>query len=122
MEALLACGQVDTAELYMRNGWTSKQNTLVYRQLSLNIQAHYAYQDKDAARYRSILEQGGRLLKRSANLGPLDWLEGCREQAVERLQTTPPRVPYEQACSPECSALICERLDRSKRHGNMRIM
>ena len=97
VEALLACGQVDTAELYMRNGWTSKQNTLVYRQLSLNIQAHYAYQDKDAARYRSILEQGGRLLKRSANLwARLDWLEGCREQAVERLQTTPPRVPYEQ--------------------------
>ena len=97
VEALLACGQVDTAELYMRNGWTSKQNTLVYRQLSLNIQAHYAYQDKDAARYRSIVEQGGRLLKRSTALwARLDWLEGRQEQAVERLKTTQPRVPYEQ--------------------------
>ena len=49
VEALLACGQVGTADLYMRNGWTSKRNTLVYRQLSLNIQAHYAYQEQDAA-------------------------------------------------------------------------
>lgn len=97
VEALLACGQVDTAELYMRNGWTSKQNTLVYRQLSLNIQAHYAYQDKDAARYRSILTQGGRPLKQSTVLlARLDWLEDRREQAVERLQTARPRVPYEQ--------------------------
>ena len=93
----MACGQWDVADLYMKNGWKSKRNALIYRQLSLNIQAHYAYQDKDAARYRSILEQGGRLLKRSANLwARLDWLEGCREQAVERLQTTPPRVPYER--------------------------
>ena len=97
VEALLACGQVDTAELYMRNGWTSKQNTLVYRQLSLNIQAHYAYQDQDAQRYRSILTQGGRPLKQSTVLlARLDWLEDRREQAVERLQTARPRVPYEQ--------------------------
>lgn len=97
VEALLACGQVDTAELYMRNGWTSKQNTLIYRQLSLNIQAHYAYQDQDAQRYRSILTQGGRPLKQSTVLlARLDWLEDRREQAVKRLQTARPRVPYEQ--------------------------
>ena len=97
VEALLACGQVDVADLYMKNGWRSKRNALIYRQLSLNIQAHYAYQDKDAMRYRSILEQGGRLLKRSTALwARLDWLEDRREQAVERLQTARPRVPYEQ--------------------------
>ena len=97
VEALLACGQVDVADLYMKNGWRSKRNALIYRQLSLNIQAHYAYQDKDAVRYRSILEQGGRLLKRSTALwARLDWLEGRQEQAVERLKTTQPRVPYEQ--------------------------
>lgn len=97
VEALLACGQVDVADLYMKNGWRSKRNALIYRQLSLNIQAHYAYQDKDAMRYRSILEQGGRLLKRSTGLwARLDWLEGRQEQAVERLRTTQPRVPYEQ--------------------------
>ena len=97
VEALLACGQVDVADLYMKNGWRSKRNALIYRQLSLNIQAHYAYQDKDAMRYRSILEQGGRLLKRSTALwARLDWLEGRQEQAVERLQTARPRVPYEQ--------------------------
>ena len=76
VEALLACGQVDVADLYMKNGWRSKRNALIYRQLSLNIQAHYAYQDKDAVRYRSIVEQGGRLLKRSTALwARLDWLE-----------------------------------------------
>lgn len=97
VEALLACGQVDVADLYMKNGWRSKRNALIYRQLSLNIQAHYAYQDKDAVRYRSIVEQGGRLLKRSTALwARLDWLEGRQEQAVERLKTTQPRVPYEQ--------------------------
>lgn len=97
VEALLACGQADVADLYMKNGWKSKRNTLIYRQLSLNIQALYAYQEKDAARYRSILEQGGRLLKRSTALwARLDWLEGRREQAVVRLRTTQPRVPYEQ--------------------------
>ena len=97
VEALLACGQADVADLYMKNGWKSKRNTLIYRQLSLNIQAHYAYQEKDAARYRSIMEQGGRLLKRSTALwARLDWLEGRQEQAVERLRTTQPRVPYEQ--------------------------
>lgn len=97
VEALLACGQVDVADLYMKNGWRSKRNALIYRQLSLNIQAHYAYQDKDAVRYRSIVEQGGRLLKRSTALWTrLDWLEGRQEQAVERLKTTQPRVPYEQ--------------------------
>lgn len=97
VEALLACGQVDVADLYMKNGWRSKRNALIYRQLSLNIQAHYAYQDQDAVRYRSILEQGGRLLKRSTALwARLDWLEGRQEQAVERLKTTQPRVPYEQ--------------------------
>ena len=97
VEALLACGQVDVADLYMKNGWRSKRNALIYRQLSLNIQAHYAYQDKDAVRYRSILEQGGRLLKRSTALwARLDWLEGRQEQAVKRLQTARPRVPYEQ--------------------------
>lgn len=97
VEALLACGQVDVADLYMKNGWRSKRNALIYRQLSLNIQAHYAYQDKDAVRYRSILEQGGRLLKRSTALwARLDWLEGRQEQAVKRLQTAQPRVPYEQ--------------------------
>lgn len=97
VEALLACGQVDVADLYMKNGWRSKRNALIYRQLSLNIQAHYAYQEQDAVRYRSIMEQGGRLLKRSTALWPgLDWLEGRREQAVERLKTTQPRVPYEQ--------------------------
>ena len=97
VEALLACEQVDVADLYMKNGWKSKRNALIYRQLSLNIQAHYAYQDKDAVRYRSILEQGGRLLKRSTALWTrLDWLEGRQEQAVERLQTTQARVPYEQ--------------------------
>lgn len=97
VEALLACGQVDVADLYMKNGWRSKRNALIYRQLSLNIQAHYAYQDKDTVRYRSILEQGGRLLKRSTALwARLDWLEGRQEQAVERLKTTQPRVPYEQ--------------------------
>ena len=97
VEALLACGQVDVAALYMKNGWRSKRNALIYRQLSLNIQAHYAYQDKDAVRYRSIVEQGGRLLKRSTALwARLDWLEGRQEQAVERLKTTQPRVPYEQ--------------------------
>lgn len=97
VEALLACGQVDVADLYMKNGWKSKRNALIYRQLSLNIQAHYAYQDKDAVRYRSIVEQGGRLLKRSTALwARLDWLEGRQEQAVERLKTTQPRVPYEQ--------------------------
>lgn len=97
VEALLACGQVDVADLYMKNGWRSKRNALIYRQLSLNIQAHYAYQDKDAVRYRSIVEQGGRLLKRSTALwARLDWLEGRQEQAVERLNTTQPRVPYEQ--------------------------
>ena len=97
VEALLACGQVDVAYLYMKNGWRSKRNALIYRQLSLNIQAHYAYQDKDAVRYRSIVEQGGRLLKRSTALwARLDWLEGRQEQAVERLKTTQPRVPYEQ--------------------------
>ena len=48
-------------------------------------------------RYRSILEPGGRLLKRSTALwARLDWLEGRQEQAVERLKTTQPRVPYEQ--------------------------
>lgn len=97
VEALLACGQVDVADLYMKNGWRSKRNALIYRQLSLNIQAHYAYQDKDAVRYRSIVEQGGQLLKRSTALwARLDWLEGRQEQAVERLKTTQPRVPYEQ--------------------------
>ena len=97
VEALLACGQVGVADLYMKNGWKSKRNTLIYRQLSLNIQAHYAYQEQDAVRYRSIMEQGGRLLKRSTALwARLDWLEGRREQAVERLKTTQPRVPYEQ--------------------------
>ena len=97
VEALLACGQVDVADLYMKNGWRSKRNALIYRQLSLNIQAHYAYQDQDAVRYRSILEQGGRLLKRSTALwARLDWLEGRQEQAVKRLQTAQPRVPYEQ--------------------------
>ena len=97
VEALVACGQVDVADLYMRNGWRSKRNTLIYRQLSLNIQAHYAYQEQDAVRYRNIMEQGGRLLKRSTALwARLDWLEGRREQAVERLRTTQPRVPYEQ--------------------------
>ena len=97
VEALLACGQVDVVDLYMKNGWRSKRNALIYRQLSLNIQAHYAYQDKDAVRYRSIVEQGGRLLKRSTALwARLDWLEGRQEQAVERLKTTQPRVPYEQ--------------------------
>ena len=97
VEALLACGQVDVADLYIKNGWRSKRNALIYRQLSLNIQAHYAYQDQDAVRYRSILEQGGRLLKRSTALwARLDWLEGRQEQAVERLKTTQPRVPYEQ--------------------------
>lgn len=97
VEALLACGQVDVADLYMKNGWRSKRNALIYRQLSLNIQAHYAYQDQDAVRYRSIVEQGGRLLKRSTALwARLDWLEGRQEQAVERLKTTQPRVPYEQ--------------------------
>lgn len=97
VEALLACGQVDVADLYMKNGWRSKRNALIYRQLSLNIQAHYAYQDKDSVRYRSIVEQGGRLLKRSTALwARLDWLEGRQEQAVERLKTTQPRVPYEQ--------------------------
>ena len=97
VEALLACGQVDVADLYMKNGWRSKRNALIYRQLSLNIQAHYAYQDKDAVRYRSIVEQGGRLLKRSTALwARLDWLEGRQEQAVKRLQTARPRVPYEQ--------------------------
>ena len=97
VEALLACGQVDVADLYMKNGWRSKRNALIYRQLSLNIQAHYAYQDKDTVRYRSIVEQGGRLLKRSTALwARLDWLEGRQEQAVERLKTTQPRVPYEQ--------------------------
>lgn len=97
VEALLACGQVDVADLYMKNGWRSKRNALIYRQLSLNIQAHYAYQDKDAVRYRSIVEQGGRLLNRSTALwARLDWLEGRQEQAVERLKTTQPRVPYEQ--------------------------
>lgn len=97
VEALLACGQVGVADLYMKNGWKSKRNTLIYRQLSLNIQAHYAYQEQDAVRYRSIMEQGGRLLKRSTALwARLDWLEGRREQAVERLRTTQPRVPYEQ--------------------------
>lgn len=97
VEALLACGQVDVADLYMKNGWRSKRNALIYRQLFLNIQAHYAYQDKDAVRYRSIVEQGGRLLKRSTALwARLDWLEGRQEQAVERLKTTQPRVPYEQ--------------------------
>ena len=97
MEALLACGQVDVADLYMKNGWRSKRNALIYRQLSLNIQAHYAYQDQDAVRYRSIVEQGGRLLKRSTALwARLDWLEGRQEQAVKRLQTARPRVPYEQ--------------------------
>ena len=97
VEALLACGQVDVADLYMKNGWRSKRNALIYRQLSLNIQAHYAYQDKDAVRYRSIVEQGGRLLRRSTALwARLDWLEGRQEQAVERLKTTQPRVPYEQ--------------------------
>lgn len=97
VEALLACGQVDVADLYMKNGWKSKRNALIYRQLSLNIQAHYAYQEQDAVRYRSIMEQGGRLLKRSTALwARLDWLEGRREQAVERLKTTQPRVPYEQ--------------------------
>ncbi len=97
VEALLACGQVDVADLYMKNGWRSKRNALIYRQLSLNIQAHYAYQDKDAVRYRSIVEPGGRLLKRSTALwARLDWLEGRQEQAVERLKTTQPRVPYEQ--------------------------
>lgn len=97
VEALLACGQVDVADLYMKNGWRSKRNALIYRQLSLNIQAHYAYQDKDAVRYRSIVEQGGRLLKRSTALwARLDWLEDRREQAVKRLQTARPRVPYEQ--------------------------
>ena len=81
----------------MKNGWRSKRNALIYRQLSLNIQAHYAYQDKDAVRYRSIVEQGGQLLKRSTALwARLDWLEGRQEQAVERLKTTQPRVPYEQ--------------------------
>lgn len=97
VEALLACGQVDVADLYMKNGWRSKRNALIYRQLSLNIQAHYAYQDQDAVRYRSIVEQGGRLLKRSTALwARLDWLEGRQEQAVKRLQTARPRVPYEQ--------------------------
>lgn len=97
VEALLACGQVGVADLYMKNGWKSKRNTLIYRQLSLNIQAHYVYQEQDAVRYRSIMEQGGRLLKRSTALwARLDWLEGRREQAVERLKTTQPRVPYEQ--------------------------
>lgn len=97
VEALLACGQVDVADLYMKNGWRSKRNALIYRQLSLNIQAHYAYQDKDAVRYRSILTQGGQPLKQSTVLlARLDWLEDRREQAVKRLQTARPRVPYEQ--------------------------
>ena len=122
VEALLACGQVDVADLYMKNGWRSKRNALIYRQLSLNIQAHYAYQDKDAVRYRSILTQGGRPLKQSTVLlARLDWLEDRREQAVKRLQTAH-ASPMSRSCSPECSALICERSDRSKRHGNMRIM
>lgn len=31
VEALLACGQVGVADLYMKNGWKSKRNTLIYR-------------------------------------------------------------------------------------------
>ena len=38
-----------------------------------------------------------KMLKQSTALrARLDWLEGRREQAVERLRITRPRVPYEQ--------------------------
>ncbi len=97
VESLQACGQVEGARLYLESGWQTKKNTLIYRQLSLGIQAHFAYLDQDASRYRSILEQSGRILKRSAiHQARLDWLEGRREQAARRLKNTSPRVPYEQ--------------------------
>ena len=55
------------------------------------------YEEQNAGGDRGVMEQGGRLLKRSTALwAGLDGRGGRRGQAGERLKTTQPRVPYEQ--------------------------
>lgn len=97
VEALLACGREEQAVHYLKEEWTSKRSALGYRQLSLSMEASAAYCEGDVMRYRSILEKGGRLLRRNVIIAArLDWLEGRKEEAVSRLQTATTSIPYEQ--------------------------